>query len=452
MAIDKKLIHFGKLADFETQLNAGNILNRSIVFIQDAKKIWTHGAYYDCGGGSSAELEKYDTDKSWSIVVSNIQELDEEHGNAPDGTKAIVVTEANSLYGVNLFDWLMGGVDGIVDVVSNPFAYTMEISAIDTNVELPVSITSDVRVEVPFNHKIYIDMGADMASIYQISVRAGYTESVWRDGNWLSGTSYMIGNKMPLSRFLNLDDNAIAGLIAIAPALIVDFVGTKTITEFVKNGDNWEIWSEGESVLDSKLNALSEQIAQSLPTKTSQLENDSNFITATDIAGKADTEDGEFVITKGFVDFDDKHFLLPYNNEDDITGEATLATLADISKASNVYTTDFTVGDIWDLSDSGGQKQIDMNALIAAIESNKIILIPSADESSVKGVTVASYAHMEDFIYLHFTDSGFNFYIDLLYTGSSITDNMISKEEVVTMTRVNDAIASAITTTLNTPV
>lgn len=48
MAIEKKLIHFGKLADFEIQLNAGNILDYSIVFIQDAKKIWTHGTYYDC--------------------------------------------------------------------------------------------------------------------------------------------------------------------------------------------------------------------------------------------------------------------------------------------------------------------------------------------------------------------------------------------------------------------
>lgn len=48
MAIEKKLIHFGKLADFETQLTAGNILDYSIVFIQDAKKIWTHGTYYDC--------------------------------------------------------------------------------------------------------------------------------------------------------------------------------------------------------------------------------------------------------------------------------------------------------------------------------------------------------------------------------------------------------------------
>lgn len=65
MAIDKKLIHFGKLADFETQLKAGNILDRSIVFIQDAKKIWTHGTYYDCSEGEATG------DEFWYVDDTN---------------------------------------------------------------------------------------------------------------------------------------------------------------------------------------------------------------------------------------------------------------------------------------------------------------------------------------------------------------------------------------------
>lgn len=52
MAINKKLIHFQTLANFKAQLSAGNILDASIVFIKDAKKIWTHGQLYDCSGGS----------------------------------------------------------------------------------------------------------------------------------------------------------------------------------------------------------------------------------------------------------------------------------------------------------------------------------------------------------------------------------------------------------------
>lgn len=52
MAINKKLIHFQTASNFEAQLAAGNILDTSICFIKDAKKIWTHGQYYDCNGGN----------------------------------------------------------------------------------------------------------------------------------------------------------------------------------------------------------------------------------------------------------------------------------------------------------------------------------------------------------------------------------------------------------------
>ena len=46
MAINKKLIHFKLKSTFESELEAGNILDTSIVFIQDANLIWTHGTYY----------------------------------------------------------------------------------------------------------------------------------------------------------------------------------------------------------------------------------------------------------------------------------------------------------------------------------------------------------------------------------------------------------------------
>lgn len=59
MAINKKLIHFKKYETFNgsqgingatepTNGMYGNIPEHSIVFIQDAKKIWTHGQLYDC--------------------------------------------------------------------------------------------------------------------------------------------------------------------------------------------------------------------------------------------------------------------------------------------------------------------------------------------------------------------------------------------------------------------
>lgn len=46
MAINKKLIHFKTKAAFDEQLAAGNILDTSIIWIQDAKLIYTHGTFY----------------------------------------------------------------------------------------------------------------------------------------------------------------------------------------------------------------------------------------------------------------------------------------------------------------------------------------------------------------------------------------------------------------------
>ena len=48
MAINKKLIHFNTKVNFNTQLQSGNILDTSIVFIKETKEIWTHGQLYPC--------------------------------------------------------------------------------------------------------------------------------------------------------------------------------------------------------------------------------------------------------------------------------------------------------------------------------------------------------------------------------------------------------------------
>lgn len=46
MAITKKLIHFNENEDFQKERDAGNILDYSIVFIGDDRKIYTHEEEY----------------------------------------------------------------------------------------------------------------------------------------------------------------------------------------------------------------------------------------------------------------------------------------------------------------------------------------------------------------------------------------------------------------------
>ena len=57
MAINKKLIHFKSKQKFNEELANGNILETSIVFIQDTIEIYTHGQLYDGSTFDSSNIE-----------------------------------------------------------------------------------------------------------------------------------------------------------------------------------------------------------------------------------------------------------------------------------------------------------------------------------------------------------------------------------------------------------
>ena len=57
MAINKKLIHFKSKQKFEEELANGNILDTSIVFIQETTEIYTHGQFYNGSTFDSSDIE-----------------------------------------------------------------------------------------------------------------------------------------------------------------------------------------------------------------------------------------------------------------------------------------------------------------------------------------------------------------------------------------------------------
>lgn len=85
MAINKKLIHFKALDLFKNSLNSGQILNTSIVFVQDAKLIWKHGQYY----GSTDEIQSRFNDLidtvSENELVTASASSDYTHNVIPEG-------------------------------------------------------------------------------------------------------------------------------------------------------------------------------------------------------------------------------------------------------------------------------------------------------------------------------------------------------------------------------
>lgn len=76
MAINKKLIHFKSKANFEERLANGEILDTSIVFIQDTKEIYTHGTLYNCSGtGENIDLSEYLTTEDLEEINTAISDL-----------------------------------------------------------------------------------------------------------------------------------------------------------------------------------------------------------------------------------------------------------------------------------------------------------------------------------------------------------------------------------------
>ena len=77
MAINKKLIHFNKKSDFESEVAKGNILNYSICFIADTKEIYTHGNYYSQVSEAPTDGQKYiRVDGAWYVLSTSSSSTD----------------------------------------------------------------------------------------------------------------------------------------------------------------------------------------------------------------------------------------------------------------------------------------------------------------------------------------------------------------------------------------
>ena len=118
--IDKKLIHFNRLADFEARLAAGDIRDYSIVCIKDAKLIWTHGEYYGDLSECLKVTQQTLTDEErrqvqenlgyyfleWDGESETIQLADEEYEKLKNATKVVLVYDIIMLYPIGCYSSL----------------------------------------------------------------------------------------------------------------------------------------------------------------------------------------------------------------------------------------------------------------------------------------------------------------------------------------------------------
>lgn len=135
MAINKKLIHFQNKTAFTTELNAGNILDTSIVFIKDTKEIWTHGQLYSCSLTEEEVISIIENSNS----ISNLTNALNNKVDKVDG---------KSLTSNDFTDILKTKLDGIAENANNyslPTASETELGGVMVDSALSSTSTNPVQ-------------------------------------------------------------------------------------------------------------------------------------------------------------------------------------------------------------------------------------------------------------------------------------------------------------------
>ena len=290
MAIDKKLICFARLEEFERQLAAGNILDKSIVFIQDANKIYNRGTYYDC---QSPYVLPFDIETldglSYSDNEGRLQtdaDVFEKAKSAIEMGRMVVIRYGLSDAGYHICDATYNGDAISVRVYNGLMLYSFEIYA---------SSQGSIVVEQYSLQSELVD-GVNIATINGQSLTEGgdlTIESGTKIYEW-----FYDGESESVTLSQEEYDN-----ITEADIVVVNFGGiwssivNKTSKEFSEAAGNYalvgQLEMEGVKLYININIKISTKLAkitleqQEIPTKTSQLENDSNFITSEDVAAVA---------------------------------------------------------------------------------------------------------------------------------------------------------------------
>lgn len=161
--ITNRFVHFKTKASFTSRLGAGDIQESSVVFIQDANEIWTHGTYYKCNI-SRAEVEALITSKGY-ITEEDIPSLTggaaatsgqyvsgvTVSGHTVTVTKATLPTTATKLSSARTFT-LTGAVTGSTSSdLTSGVSITTTLSNVDASKITSGTLNADRLPEIPIS-------------------------------------------------------------------------------------------------------------------------------------------------------------------------------------------------------------------------------------------------------------------------------------------------------------
>lgn len=258
--INNKLIHFKSKSDFNSRYEEttdggntyGDFLGTSIVFIQDAKQIWTHGQFYDANEvtltslgitATSAEINKLDgltattTELNYvDGVTSNIQTqlngkaATSHNHNAsninagtldiariPTGTSATTVALGNHTHGTNNITALTGYTEGSsTTALSSSMSLNTALASLQNQIQAKIDSLSDLGVTATAAELNKLD--GCTATVTELNYVDGVTSNIQTQLNGkqatiTGGASTIVTNNLTASRALISDAS---GKVAIS--------------------------------------------------------------------------------------------------------------------------------------------------------------------------------------------------------------------------------------------
>lgn len=181
MAINKKLIHFKNKTNFNNEVANNNILDTSIVFVQDSKEIHTHGTTYKSVNWSVLKQHNgvFIYDMNGKLTPPN--EWDTSNNESAVG---IAIIDDNCKFVIAKSDLKSGYAWGSTSDVISLFNYNTETDAA-TDFD---GINNTIKINEQFDATGYNSSVAKLCSEYEfLNGKYGYLGSA---GEWHVARSY----------------------------------------------------------------------------------------------------------------------------------------------------------------------------------------------------------------------------------------------------------------------
>ena len=236
--INNKLIHFKSKSDFNSRYKEttdggntyGDFLGTSIVFIQDAKQIWTHGTDYYCGSGPVALKTDLRTPLVLDIEVSDVSGTltgvsYSELTTAINEGRQILIKDPQYLVSatscVNFNDYCA------LEFIIYPYRFTLQISS---------------------NLNYTVDQTSIQTTLTQLGITATATELNYVDGVTSNIQTQLNGkaNTSQLNNYLPLSGGTMTGQLSLNNILIGPVQLLKQ-----GSGDNSYVFVDGRLFFDN---------------------------------------------------------------------------------------------------------------------------------------------------------------------------------------------------------